>query len=61
MSLAEDVTQEAFIKDLSRPAQYPAEKPFVHWLRRWWQMRADELRRRRPVVSLDGWTPARVQ
>lgn len=55
MSLAEDVTQEAFIKVYRGLPKYRHEKPFVHWLRRVvGNAVTDELRRRRPVVSLDG-------
>ena len=55
MSLAEDVTQEAFIKVYRGLPRYRPEKPFVHWLRRVvGNAVLDELRRRRPVVSLDG-------
>ncbi len=55
MSLAEDVTQEAFIKVYRGLPKYRPEKPFVHWLRRVvGNAVLDELRRRRPVVSLDG-------
>lgn len=55
MSLAEDVAQEAFIKVYRGLPRYRPEKPFVHWLRRVvGNAVLDELRRRRPVVSLDG-------
>lgn len=55
MSLAEDVTQEAFIKVFRGLPKYRHEKPFVHWLRRVvGNAVMDELRRKRPVVSLDG-------
>jgi RNA polymerase sigma-70 factor (ECF subfamily) len=55
MSLAEDVSQEAFIKVYRGLPKYRHEKPFVHWLRRVvGNAVMDELRRRRPVVSLDG-------
>jgi len=55
MSLAEDVAQEAFIKVYRGLPGYRPEKPFVHWLRRVvGNAVVDELRRRRPVVSLDG-------
>lgn len=55
MSLAEDVSQEAFIKVYRGLPKYRHERPFVHWLRRVvGNAVMDELRRRRPVVSLDG-------
>lgn len=55
MSLAEDVAQEAFIKVYRGLPNYRHEKPFVHWLHRVvGNTVLDELRRRRPVVSLDG-------
>jgi len=55
MSLAEDVAQEAFIKVYRGLPKYRPEKPFVHWLHRVVANAVtDELRRRRPVVSLDG-------
>lgn len=55
MSLAEDVTQEAFIKVYRGLPKYRHEKPFIHWLRRVvGNAVTDELRRRRPIVSLDG-------
>lgn len=55
MSLAEDVAQEAFIKVFRGLPNYRPEKPFIHWLRRVvGNTVVDELRRRRPVVSLDG-------
>lgn len=54
MSLAEDVAQEAFIKVFRGLPRYRREKPFVHWLRRVVANTVvDELRRRRPVESLD--------
>ncbi len=55
MSLAEDVAQEAFIKVFRGLPAYRPEKPFVHWLHRVVANAVtDELRRRRPVQSLDG-------
>lgn len=55
MGLAEDVAQEAFIKVYLGLPSYRPEKPFIHWLRRVvGNTVLDELRRRRPVVSLDG-------
>jgi RNA polymerase sigma-70 factor, ECF subfamily len=55
MSLAEDVTQEAFIKVYRGLPKYRPEKPFVHWLRRVvGNTVLDELRKRKPIVSLDG-------
>ncbi len=55
MSLAEDVAQEAFIKVYRGLPRYRPEKPFVHWLHRVVANAiTDEIRRRRPVVSLDG-------
>jgi RNA polymerase sigma-70 factor (ECF subfamily) len=55
MSLAEDVAQEAFIKVFRGLPSYRPEKPFVHWLHRVVANSVtDALRRKRPVVSLDG-------
>jgi RNA polymerase sigma-70 factor, ECF subfamily len=55
MSLAEDVAQEAFIKVYRGLPKYRPEKPFVHWLHRVVANAVtDELRRRRPVASMDG-------
>lgn len=57
MSLAEDVTQEAFLKVYRGLPRYRPDKPFVHWLHRVVANTVtDEVRRRRPVVSLDGMT-----
>ncbi len=54
LSLAEDVAQEAFIKVYRGLPRYRPEKPFVHWLHRVVANAViDEIRRRRPVVSLD--------
>ncbi len=53
-SLAEDVAQEAFIKVFRGLPNYRPDKPFVHWLHRVVANTVtDELRRRRPVQSLD--------
>ncbi len=53
-SLAEDVAQEAFIKVFRGLPKYRPDKPFVHWLHRVVANAVtDELRRRRPVQSLD--------
>jgi RNA polymerase sigma-70 factor (ECF subfamily) len=53
-SLAEDVAQEAFIKVYRGLPAYRPDKPFVHWLHRVVANTVtDELRRRRPVDSLD--------
>lgn len=55
MSLAEDVAQEAFIKVFRGLPAYRPEKPFVHWLHRVVANSVtDALRRKKPVVSLDG-------
>jgi RNA polymerase sigma-70 factor (ECF subfamily) len=53
-SLAEDVAQEAFIKVYRGLPAYRPDKPFVHWLHRVVANTVtDELRRRRPIQSLD--------
>ncbi|HEX3629850.1 MAG TPA: sigma-70 family RNA polymerase sigma factor [Candidatus Dormibacteraeota bacterium] len=55
MSLAEDVAQEVFIKVYKALPGYRHDKPFKHWLHRVAANAVtDALRRRRPVVSLDG-------
>ena len=55
LSLAEDVAQEVFIKVYKALPGYRHEKPFKHWLHRVAANAVtDALRRRRPVVSLDG-------
>lgn len=55
LSLAEDVAQDAFIKVYKALPTYRHDKPFKHWLHRVAANAAtDALRRRRPVVSLDG-------
>ena len=55
LSLAEDVAQDVFIKVYKALPGYRHEKPFKHWLHRVAANAAtDVLRRRRPVVSLDG-------
>ena len=54
-SLAEDVAQEVFLKVYRSLPSYRHEKPFTHWLHRVASNAiTDALRRRRPVVSLDG-------
>lgn len=54
MSLAEDVAQEAFLKVFKGLPRYRPEKPFVHWLHRVVANAVtDELRRKRPIESLD--------
>src|ERR687883_394361 len=54
MALAEDVAQEAFLKVYRGLPAYRPDKPFVHWLRRVVANTViDEVRRRRPVESLD--------
>jgi len=55
LSLAEDVAQEVFIKVYKALPGYRHDKPFKHWLYRVAANAVtDALRRRRPVVSLDG-------
>jgi len=55
LSLAEDVSQEVFLKVYKALPGYRHEKPFKHWLHRVAANAVtDALRRRRPVVSLDG-------
>ena len=55
LSLAEDVAQEVFIKVYKALPGYRHDKPFKHWLHRVAANAVtDALRRRRPVVSLDG-------
>jgi len=55
LSLAEDVAQEVFIKVYKALPTYRHDKPFKHWLHRVAANSVtDALRRRRPVVSLDG-------
>jgi RNA polymerase sigma-70 factor, ECF subfamily len=54
VSLAEDVSQEVFLKVYKALPGYRHEKPFKHWLHRVAANAVtDALRRRRPVVSLD--------
>jgi RNA polymerase sigma-70 factor (ECF subfamily) len=55
LSLAEDVAQEVFIKVYKALPGYRHDKPFNHWLHRVAANAVtDALRRRRPIVSLDG-------
>ena len=55
LSLAEDVAQEVFLKVYKALPGYRHEKPFKHWLHRVAANAVtDALRRRRPMVSLDG-------
>ena len=55
LSLAEDVAQEVFLKVYKALPGYRHEKPFKHWLHRVAANAVtDALRRRRPIVSLDG-------
>lgn len=55
LALAEDVAQEVFLKVYKALPGYRHDKPFKHWLHRVAANAAtDELRRRRPVVSIDG-------
>lgn len=55
VSLAEDVAQEVFIKVFKALPGYRHDKPFKHWLHRVAANAVtDALRRRRPIVSLDG-------
>src|SRR5207245_6440971 len=54
-SLAEDGAQDVFLKVYKALPGYRHEKPFKHWLHRVAAHAVpDALRRRRPVVSLDG-------
>jgi RNA polymerase sigma-70 factor, ECF subfamily len=55
LSLAEDAAQEVFIKVYKALPGYRHDKPFKHWLHRVTSNAVtDALRRRRPIVSLDG-------
>ena len=55
LSLAEDVAQEVFLKVYKALPSYRHDKPFQHWLHRVAANAAtDALRRRRPIVSLEG-------
>ena len=55
LSLAEDVAQDVFIKVYKALPTYRHDKPFKHWLHRVAANAVtDALRRRRPIVSLDG-------
>jgi RNA polymerase sigma-70 factor (ECF subfamily) len=55
LSLAEDVAQEVFIKVYKALPGYRHDKPFRHWLHRVAANAVtDALRRRRPIISLDG-------
>lgn len=55
LSLAEDVAQDVFIKVYKALPSYRHDKPFKHWLHRVAANAVtDALRRRRPVLSLDG-------
>jgi RNA polymerase sigma-70 factor (ECF subfamily) len=55
LSLAEDAAQEVFIKVYKALPGYRHDKPFKHWLHRVASNAVtDALRRRRPIVSLDG-------
>src|SRR5437660_10057080 len=55
LSQAEDVAQDVFIKVYKALPGYRHDKPFKHWLHRVAANAVtDALRRRRPVVSLDG-------
>ena len=55
LALAEDVAQEVFLKVYKALPGYRHDKPFKHWLHRVAANAVtDALRRRRPVVSLDG-------
>src|SRR5260370_40373969 len=55
LSLAEDVSQEDFLKVYKALPGYRHEKPFKHWLHRVAANAVtDALRSRRPVVSPDG-------
>jgi len=55
LSLAEDVAQDVFIKVYKALPTYRHDRPFKHWLHRVAANAVtDALRRRRPVVSLEG-------
>src|SRR5207245_708267 len=55
LALAEDVAQDVFIKVYKALPTYRHDRPFKHWLHRVAANAVtDALRRRRPVVSLDG-------
>ncbi|TME76625.1 MAG: sigma-70 family RNA polymerase sigma factor, partial [Chloroflexi bacterium] len=55
VALAEDVAQDVFVKVYKALPAYRHDKPFKHWLHRVAANTVtDSLRRRRPVVSLDG-------
>jgi len=55
LSLAEDVAQDVFVKVYKALPTYRHDRPFKHWLHRVAANAVtDALRRRRPVVSLDG-------
>src|SRR5438132_7386634 len=55
LALAEDVAQDVFIKVYKALPSYRHDKPFKHWLHRVAANAVtDALRRRRPIVSLDG-------
>jgi RNA polymerase sigma-70 factor, ECF subfamily len=55
LALAEDVAQDVFIKVYKALPTYRHDKPFKHWLHRVAANTVtDSLRRRRPVISLDG-------
>ena len=55
LALAEDVAQDVFIKVYKALPGYRHDKPFKHWLHRVAANAVtDALRRRRPIVSLDG-------
>jgi len=55
LALSEDVAQDVFIKVYKALPGYRHDKPFKHWLRRVAANAVtDALRRRRPIVSLDG-------
>jgi RNA polymerase sigma-70 factor (ECF subfamily) len=59
LSLAEDVAQEVFLKVYKALPSYRHDKPFKHWLHRVAANAVtDALRRRRPVISLDGMEQA---
>jgi RNA polymerase sigma-70 factor, ECF subfamily len=55
LALAEDVAQEVFLKVYKALPGYRHDKPFKHWVHRVAANAAtDALRRRRPVLSIDG-------
>src|SRR5947208_2453855 len=55
LALAEDIAQDVFIKVYKALPTYRHDKPFKHWLHRVAANTVtDSLRRRRPVISLDG-------